>query len=616
MKFLGCCLLLSFGIYFKGYALTEPLLLNTDIQQHHLGSQMEYMIDSAYSIQDQYWHRKLLHGTFNPVQDEAIKMTSHFPIVLRFTLQTSTLENDQYVLDVQHADLDYLQLVLLEADSVVFQSKPLGDLLPFKERYFDYRFFAVPISLKPDRQYTCLLVLHKPDRVLTARIGLYQHDFWESVVNESDLKNGVVFGLFISFIVIGLLLFITLRQIQFFYYSFYAVSVFLLVSSIFGYTYQYIFPDYPWIQDKWMIFIQIFGLIFLNLYAFEFLSIARWKKKWLMVRNGLIVVYVFFILILIIFLKVKTEWEVFFGYLLHGVESMNFFFLLSMPIFIYFTSHTRESLIFFISYSFVGISLFYSIFSFLVPSLKYLMLMDVLPFGLLAEMMILVFYMVINYKSVLDRKFQLESLLEDQRRVNQRAFIQGQERERNDIALFIHDHIISKVNLIQRMLENPMLLNTDQKRKQYERLQSLSHDLRILSHDLMPEAISKLGLERALSELLNDYNELWQVSYYFSLNEISIEQEDELNIYRICQELLKNAERHSKASCISLQLIADAGRLFLTFEDDGVGLKLDEVQIGLGFRGIAFRVDLMGGEIKYESALGEGLLVMISVPYD
>lgn len=144
----------------------------------------------------------------------------------------------------------------------------------------------------------------------------------------------------------------------------------------------------------------------------------------------------------------------------------------------------------------------------------------------------------------------------------------------------------------------------------------MSHDLRILSHDLMPEAISKLGLERALSELLNDYNELWQVSYYFSLNEISIKQEDELNIYRICQELLKNAERHSKASCISLQLIADAGRLFLTFEDDGVGLKLDEVQIGLGFRGIAFRVDLMGGEIKYESALGEGLLVMISVPYD
>jgi len=85
-------------------------------------------------------------------------------------------------------------------------------------------------------------------------------------------------------------------------------------------------------------------------------------------------------------------------------------------------------------------------------------------------------------------------------------------------------------------------------------------------------------------------------------------------IYRIIQELLNNALKHSQASVVYLYVFEEAESIYLVYKDDGIGMKISaitESYTTMGISGVVTRVKSLNGEIKINSNIGQGLEIDI-----
>jgi signal transduction histidine kinase len=86
------------------------------------------------------------------------------------------------------------------------------------------------------------------------------------------------------------------------------------------------------------------------------------------------------------------------------------------------------------------------------------------------------------------------------------------------------------------------------------------------------------------------------------------------HLYRIAQEAVQNALKHSGASAIDIELGARDGNVRLAVQDDGRGLP-DEIQgVGLGMRTMRFRSSAIGGRLQIQRRSGGGNSVICDVP--
>jgi two-component system NarL family sensor kinase len=91
----------------------------------------------------------------------------------------------------------------------------------------------------------------------------------------------------------------------------------------------------------------------------------------------------------------------------------------------------------------------------------------------------------------------------------------------------------------------------------------------------------------------------------------------EVGVYRIVEEALNNAARHSSAECVALELTITPEQVRLVIEDDGRGFDPSDIPAGhYGLIGINERVKLLGGLMTLQSSPGEGARFDIAIPLD
>jgi signal transduction histidine kinase len=87
------------------------------------------------------------------------------------------------------------------------------------------------------------------------------------------------------------------------------------------------------------------------------------------------------------------------------------------------------------------------------------------------------------------------------------------------------------------------------------------------------------------------------------------------HLYRIAQEAVQNALKHSAAKSIEIELSADPGTVTLTVADDGQGLSADaDGGPGLGMRTMRFRASAIGGKLAIRRGASGGNAIVCSVP--
>jgi signal transduction histidine kinase len=85
-------------------------------------------------------------------------------------------------------------------------------------------------------------------------------------------------------------------------------------------------------------------------------------------------------------------------------------------------------------------------------------------------------------------------------------------------------------------------------------------------------------------------------------------------LYRIAQEAVNNALRHSKAKDITIRLVDDTGRLMLAVIDNGRGgARTAPNGTGMGLRVMKYRADLIGASLEVESVPRKGTRVLCTM---
>lgn len=200
------------------------------------------------------------------------------------------------------------------------------------------------------------------------------------------------------------------------------------------------------------------------------------------------------------------------------------------------------------------------------------------------------------------------------------AMQKGQTLERKRMAADLHDNIGSLLTAINISLDtiNPKNL-TEQEKKIYAGIIDMSEnayaEIRLLSHNLLPEELEKDGLRKALERLIVKLNNSHRIKFFLKIEKLNRQSRSiELNMYAICLELIQNIIKHSHATEASISIFEKAKVLWLEVRDNGKGLKTN-VEKGMGLKNIQSRLDDIGGEF-FVDTLNKGTRFVVSVPVD
>jgi len=214
---------------------------------------------------------------------------------------------------------------------------------------------------------------------------------------------------------------------------------------------------------------------------------------------------------------------------------------------------------------------------------------------------------------------RIRELEKDKQLVAVDAMLKGQEEERSRLAKDLHDGLGGLLSGVKFSLSNMKdnLIITPDNMAVFERsldmLDTSIKELRRVAHNMMPEMLTKFGLDEALKEYCNTINatKLLTVKYQSIGMESRLDNATEIIIYRIIQELLNNILKHAVASEVFIQLIRENDRLNIVAEDNGKGFdtSLLENSKGAGWVNIRSRVEYLKGQLDVHSEPGKGTLV-------
>jgi PAS domain S-box-containing protein len=198
--------------------------------------------------------------------------------------------------------------------------------------------------------------------------------------------------------------------------------------------------------------------------------------------------------------------------------------------------------------------------------------------------------------------------------------ITAQEEERSRIARELHDDIGQQIALLT--IELALLSRAGQDEaasltgEASRRAQGLARSVHDLSHRLHPTRLRLLGLVSALEALRNEFREC-EMEIEFTHENIpsTLPADVTLCLFRIVQEGLQNALKHSGAHQVLVYLSGGPGMLSLRILDDGLGFDVDlAFGKGLGLLSMHERVEAIGGSLEVSSKVGVGTELKVTVP--
>ncbi len=216
---------------------------------------------------------------------------------------------------------------------------------------------------------------------------------------------------------------------------------------------------------------------------------------------------------------------------------------------------------------------------------------------------------------------RIRELEKDKQLVAVDSMLRGQEEERSRLAKDLHDGLgglLSGVKFSLRNMKDNLVITPDNMavfERSLDMIDTSIRELRRVAHNMMPEMLTKFGLDEALKEYCNTVNatKLVTVKYQSLGMDTQLDKSTEIIVYRIIQELLNNILKHAAASEAFIQLIREDNRLNVVVEDNGKGfdVSLPENNKGAGWVNIRSRVDYLKGQLDIHSEPGKGTLVNI-----
>ena len=202
--------------------------------------------------------------------------------------------------------------------------------------------------------------------------------------------------------------------------------------------------------------------------------------------------------------------------------------------------------------------------------------------------------------------------------------VAAQESERARIARELHDDVAQRVALLTAKLGSVSRMrpfSTAAARKVFtdvrEMLHELTHGIHLLSCELHPPKLTLLGLGPTIKAFCDEVAESSRLAVRFTEGAASVHVDEDtgLCVFRVMQEALQNAVKHSGGRRVNVRLRQNGAKLTLWVADDGAGFDPALARrAGLGLMTMRERVELVGGRFRIISEPACGTVVEATVP--
>jgi PAS domain S-box-containing protein len=199
--------------------------------------------------------------------------------------------------------------------------------------------------------------------------------------------------------------------------------------------------------------------------------------------------------------------------------------------------------------------------------------------------------------------------------------IEAQEDERRRIARELHDDICQRLAILSVQLDHANR-NSAASRTSLDEIRKycveIAGDVQSLSHQLHSSKLDHLGLAAALKGFCAEFSKQYRVNIEFREQPVpgNLAQDISLTFFRITQEALRNALKHSGSEDFAVSLSCTGNEVRLEVRDWGIGFDVDAVTLnsGLGLLSMQERAHLVQGSLSVESRPGEGTTIIAVAP--
>jgi two-component system sensor histidine kinase UhpB len=212
--------------------------------------------------------------------------------------------------------------------------------------------------------------------------------------------------------------------------------------------------------------------------------------------------------------------------------------------------------------------------------------------------------------------------LEAERRRAASVALDAQEEERARVARDLHDEVNQSLTglllRLEAVRENAPYELADELAEVRAVANQAMQELLALARQLRPTALDDLGLKAALAGHVREVDRQSAISAGFEADTAlgEVPADVQTVVYRVAQEAISNALRHSNADHLRVRLARNAAGIELVVDDDGRGFTFDQASGGLGLGGMRERALLVGGDLRVTSRPQEGTSVLLRVPIE
>lgn len=204
------------------------------------------------------------------------------------------------------------------------------------------------------------------------------------------------------------------------------------------------------------------------------------------------------------------------------------------------------------------------------------------------------------------------------------AMINAEERERTRVAKELHDGvspILSAIKLYVQTFLNAESKDTrmDLSQKIIETINEAVQSVSDISNRLSPHILQNFGLATAINSFIEKIMDTTDITFGFYSNlEGKIDENIEINLYRIVIELINNTVKYAKAKYIKIRIEKNRD-IILTFEHNGIGFDVEKVMKeskGMGLKNLFSRIDFLNGKIYIKNNQYKGLKIKFLIPIE
>lgn len=594
--------------FFPNTIKSENIVISKQEVYKFKGNQWSYLkvSDSAISINEIINYYKSDHFTEvnSSVYNGGIPDKYYW---FHFTITNKDTVDVNLYIDIESPRLNNLKL--FEYDGQLARSlAQTGDFFPFDKRAIEHKNFVISSVLKRNETKDYFLFVNQIGHAFILPIKILKDNAFQTYTSRSYLTDGITYGILLFVAVFSLVLYISTRHLLYMYYALYIISALLWMLSYFGLGYEYLWGKYPFICTVSSPFLASINLFF-NIRICQLLLQLKKANHFLNKLANILGVALLVIGVIPWIVNLNLNQ---YGYQLNATYLTIFLTIIIGSVLTVLCSTLFNS----IKGSIVA--RFYLVASILkVGSILNLALLEFgispalydldnfLKIGILIEIALLTFALAQRYNFYKFKTFQ--------------QIIFAQEGERKKIAADLHDTVsntltgihLTLTNLISQ--ETNLSLETRQNlEKIYSKVRDLQHETRYISHRLTPDYILKNSLIPIIEKYIDDLgthlaeNKTNTPLINFSSNDelINFPEATKLNIYRIIQELISNALKHSCASTVEVIFSFTKKDLTIVVEDNGIGIhNKGNDKAGIGMNNIKSRVEIMNGKISIQSLI-------------